>query len=208
MRHSLPKNLQFKVEPGSKKWVHCILMFRWRQCCGRCIICNIASVLAREYQHPSFKSENSRQKLISALSDKSGSLLYAQRRDPFIRDVRNYIADQAIMTRSSNHTSMRQVFYYLHHKHQPPECEYWLQMKWKCYLKRCPHVMGVCLDGELRTFNHVTKSFLRPVCIRCQSSTGKDPAPALLQYLPLCDKPKERVHIERFGELPCRQQLW
>ena len=186
---------------------------------------NAISAIKREFCSGDLKSQMSRKIFLAALTDFSGSLSEEQNKDPFIRDVRNFLQDHV----SANLTAQQEakvakiakdcvirdnvIFFNLHRKNQPARfCALAPESMKNTILKDAHTTWDGGHGGELRTLNRITRSFWWPgitndidkfihKCLRCQASKGKKPAPAPLQNLPLCEAPNERVHIDLFGEL-------
>ena len=190
---------------------------------------NVAAVIEHRRMLPvNLRDDKQVSHFIESLSDSSGSLLEAQRRDPFIKDVFTHLNGETVTTNQEQYAKKVKriaqdsllkdgvVFYHLHRKNAPstmtlltPEC---LREK---VLREAHTTWDGGHGGEQRTLDRICQNFYWPgmaadvdrfikKCLRCQEAKGRKPAPAPLKNLPLCEEPNQRVHADLFGPLKTR----
>lgn len=185
---------------------------------------SITAIRGRNYFPVNLRDEESCEKLISSLSDSSGSLAEAQQVDPFVKDVIQEL-NGGLVAGSEEHAKRVSriakncfikdgvVFYHLHRNKGPSSITVLAPQVLREHILRSAHTTwDGGHGGEDRTLNRITLNFWWPGisadvdrfihrCLRCQEAKGKRPAPAPLQNLPICEHPNERVHLDLFGPL-------
>jgi len=167
-------------------------------------------------------------KFIATMSDDSGDIVTAQKNDPLVADVRNYLLKNILPDHSLGYRSKIEKI--------GADCFIENDIVW-LVLRRpgkrthtvllCPQSLRqIVLDvahcsftgghsGKQRTVDRLELAYWWPgitydvdlhisKCIRCQEIAGRKPVPSPLQSLPICEEPNFRVHMDLFGPLRVR----
>ena len=165
---------------------------------------------------------------IEVLDDKCEgglSLKEEQAKDPFCRDVREYLKAGVLphgsdgyvkkVLRVSEGASVTDDIIYFFHKREgmrPVQAALLPQSLWRLVTEAAHNSWHGGHGGEDRTKQRVFLRYYFPgvhnyvaqfvkSCPKCQMSKGKQPPPAPLQSLPICMERNERVHIDLFGPM-------
>ena len=189
---------------------------------------NVASLEHKRMLPLNLKEGKNAEKLVKSLTDSSGSLLQAQRTDPFIKDVYAHIAGEHVsaptpayaqkVERFAKDSILKDgiVFYRTHTKNRPSRLTVLAPQVLRDKIMREAHTTwDGGHGGEQRTLDRIALNFSWPGmsvdvdnfikrCLRCQEAKGRKPAPSPLKNLPLCEEPNERIHADLFGPLKSR----
>jgi transposase InsO family protein len=162
---------------------------------------------------------------VAALTDSSGSLVEAQQKDDFCRDVRHYLENGDLPDHDKGYRKkvervgkgaklIGDVIYYWNAQdgRRPVYAALLPQCLWRTVTEAAHNSWLGGHGGEDRTVQRIFLRYYFPgvhtyvakyikSCPVCQAAKGKHPPPMPLQSLPICDGKNERVHIDLFGPL-------
>ena len=165
---------------------------------------------------------------VDVLNDNSGTLAQAQDRDPFCRDLKEYLSTKVLPTHSDAYANRiikiaanahvtDGVIYYYHQRQdmRPVQAVLVPEELQQRVIEAAHNTWDAGHGGEDRTKQRIFLRYYWPgvhtavakyikVCLNCQQAKGKDPTPTPLQSLPICEGRNERVHIDLWGPAKTR----
>ena len=170
----------------------------------------------------------SRNALIASLSDESGSVIEAQKSDPVCRRIIEYLKTGQLVRPEKNELEKIKkragscflaeggLWHTIKQARQRDRVVLVAPASLQAKLKQAAHSSWAAGHGGVeRTLSRLTSNFWWPgvaadveqlvkTCRRCQEASRTKPKGALLQSLPICGEPNERVHMDLFGPLKTR----